>query len=79
MKLTVETLMERYGYSRAAAEREVKCANCEHDYGGMCESSFLGCVRTCQKCGQKMGLGGHCWELKERRERKAAHEVGEEP
>lgn len=60
MRFTVENLVERYGYSRADAEREVKRATCEHDYGTMCESSFLGCFRTCVKCGQKMGLGRHC-------------------
>ncbi len=64
MKLDVETLMERYGYSRDAAEKEVRRASCEHDYGNMCETSFMGCVRTCVKCGQKMGLGRHCWEKK---------------
>lgn len=58
--MTVETLMTRYGYSRAAAEQYVKRAACEHDYGTMCESSFLGCVRTCVKCAQKVGLGWHC-------------------
>lgn len=60
MKLDVETLAERYGYSRAHAEQEVKRAACKHDYGTMCESSFMGCFRTCVRCGQKMGLGRHC-------------------
>lgn len=60
MRLDVETLMTRYGYSREHAELEVRRAACEHDYGTMCESSFLGCFRTCVKCGQKMGLGRHC-------------------
>ena len=60
--MDVDTLMRRYGYSRKAAELEVKRAACEHDYGDMCMSSFMGCVRTCVKCGQKMGLGRHCSE-----------------
>lgn len=68
MKLTVESLMTEYGYSRASAEQEVKRAYCEHEYGDRCESGFAGCFRTCQKCGQMMVLGGHCWELKKKRE-----------
>lgn len=39
---------------------EAKRARCEHDYGNMCEATFLGCVRTCVKCGQKKGLGRSC-------------------
>ena len=41
MRLDVDTLMTRYGYSREAAEQEVKRATCEHDYGTMCVSSPL--------------------------------------
>jgi hypothetical protein len=59
---TADELVERYGYSRKAAEAEVKRANCEHDYGDQCMSTFMGCVRTCQKCGQKLGLNRNCWE-----------------
>jgi hypothetical protein len=59
---TVEELVTEYGHSRAAAEQEVKRATCEHDYGKMCESTFMGCVRTCLKCGQMLGLNRNCWE-----------------
>lgn len=63
---TVEELMTEYGYSRTAAELEVKRATCEHDFGDRCMSSGLGigCYRTCLKCGQMVGLGRHCWEKK---------------
>lgn len=56
-------------------ERELDQYTCEHDYGDRCETVPFGrghCMRTCQKCGQKMGLAGHCWELKEKREAAAA-------
>ncbi len=60
---TVEELVTEYGYSREGAETEVRRANCNHDFGDMCETSpFGGCVRTCVKCGQMVGLGRHCWE-----------------
>lgn len=62
--LTVEELVERYGYSRKEAETEVRRANCEHDFGDRCEATFMGCVRTCVRCGQMQGLGRHCWERK---------------
>ena len=60
MKLTVEKLMKEYGYERAQAEQEVKRANCKHDYGTMCTADFQGCHRTCQKCGQMLGIPGGC-------------------
>jgi hypothetical protein len=69
---TVEELVTRYGYRQRDAELEVKRANCEHDYGDRCEQTRMGCVRTCLKCGQMLGLGGHCWELKAKREAAAA-------
>lgn len=55
------------------SEQEIRRAQCEHDFGDRCEVSPFGkhCIRTCVKCGQKIGLGGHCWELKEQREAKA--------
>lgn len=61
---TVKDLVERYGYSQEKAEQEVARANCKHNYGKMCESTFLGCVRTCQKCGQKMCIPGGCTKPK---------------
>lgn len=62
-KLTVERCM-KFGLSRERAEREVRIASCEHDYGDRCEASIFGCVRTCTKCGQKVGLNRNCWEHK---------------
>ena len=59
---TVEELVTEYGYTRAAAEQEVRRATCEHDFGDICMTTFMGCVRTCVKCGQKQGLNRHCWE-----------------
>ncbi len=41
-------------------------AECAHDFGNMCEATFLGCVRTCVKCGQKQGLGRDCWKATQR-------------
>ncbi len=57
---TVEELVSEFGYTQEEAEKEVRRASCEHDYGDRCMSSFLGCYRTCLKCGQMMGLGRHC-------------------
>lgn len=57
---TVEELMTEYGYSREEAEQDVRRATCEHDFGDRCESTFMGCVRKCVKCGQMQGLGRHC-------------------
>jgi hypothetical protein len=39
---------------------ETKQALCEHEFGTTCYASFLGCYRTCVKCGAMIGLGRHC-------------------
>lgn len=58
---TVDGLMTHYDYTREDAEREIQRANCEHDFGKMCEDNPLGgCIRTCQKCGQKQCLPAGC-------------------
>ena len=58
--MTAQEYMERYGYTREEAEREAKQDSCEHDYGKMCRPSFMGCYRTCIKCGQMVCLARHC-------------------
>lgn len=58
--LTVDRLMTEYGYGREQAELEVKRANCKHDFGDMLDWTFMGCVQTCRKCGQKQCLPDHC-------------------
>lgn len=51
------------------SEGEIVRALCDHDFGTMCESNpFGGCIRTCLKCGQKVGTSRPCWELKAERE-----------
>ncbi len=62
-------------------ERQIQQHRCEHDYGDRCEVSPFGrcCIRTCIKCGQMVGLAGHCWELKEKREAAARLKSPEEP
>lgn len=72
MKLTVEKLVMEYGYSRAAAEQEVKRAYCEHEYDGVWMHTFMGCTKTCTKCGQMTCDPNHCGQY-ERRTTEATH------
>ncbi len=67
MKITVDNLMEHYGYSRKEAEREVQRATCDHEYGPMAMRTFMGCTRTCTKCGQMTCEPNHCGQADERR------------
>jgi hypothetical protein len=40
---------------------------CEHDFGTMVERTWLGCVQTCQKCGQMVCHPNHCGQADARK------------
>jgi hypothetical protein len=45
---------------RGLSEKEIDRTLCEHEYGAMCQWTFMGCTRTCSKCGQILVDPNHC-------------------
>lgn len=58
--MKAETLVERYGYTPEQAEKEAARWNCQHVWGKWEQRTFMGCSRSCTKCGQKMADPAHC-------------------
>lgn len=42
------------------SESEIKRATCKHEYDGVWIATFIGCTRTCTKCGQMQCDPNHC-------------------
>ncbi|AKU97036.1 hypothetical protein AKJ09_03700 [Labilithrix luteola] len=57
-------------FARGLSEKEIQRALCEHDYGDMCQWTFMGCTRTCTKCGQMQCDPNHCGQYDAARKRR---------
>jgi hypothetical protein len=56
---TVEKMREM-----GMSEQEIKRELCEHEYDGTWRHTFMGCTRTCTKCGQMQCDPTHCGQHK---------------
>lgn len=49
-------------------DQDIRRAKCEHAFGDTCYWTFMGCYRTCSKCGQRQVDPKHCGQHKGRSE-----------